>query len=387
MEERVLLLSPPETAPPPDSPSPYWSTTWPLVVLLFSAAALVWAAFLRIPPQHLQIHTSCPPSAIDAGRWVPCPPLNATGRYCEMVAENDPRTFLGPWRTPHPAIEDSNAEFVVPGDPADVGCALGVMTPHGARDLLRGKRLLFVGDSTMQELAVELVSFLEESPNERDYFQDAWINQTPCPGLHQAYATRSFTTTHTPSPWLGRANISITMVWNGHASECENLGPLDDQLSTALWDKIRSLDGRPFDHAIYNVGQHAISSNEPRVLSLELLRNLTRVVATVFERLHREVAHTVTWKDSTPSSMYPAVTIANDACRAVASAAGRRWGQPEALDVWPVGEMLGGLGKQDKRHCSYKDVHERDYEHRERNTRSVYCHTAIQLLLHQIQAS
>jgi hypothetical protein len=444
-------------------------------------------------------------SAIDAGQWQSCP-LRAeqsskdsiVSRYCTLINDSglgmqQQQMRLGPSRSVHPAFEDASVVFSLPASRDDIGCGLSVLSPSAARSLLSNRRLLFIGDSTTQELVTELISFLEEAPLEADYTLDAWINQPPCPGLHLGYTARTFTTARFPSPALSLFNITIAMAWNGHPSECANLGDYHEQLGDAIWERISTashicmqrrehlellanitalpntwllqddsaaareaafqalqdmatpydatarylgaeaealrnvssrallesglplvrrlvapcaewmnefeLDPpyrlyvtappmRSFHHVVYNTGAHIVPSSAPRRAELSFLASVTAVVSQVLSRLHHNVSlRSVTWKDSAPASVYPALQLMNAASRSVAAAWGRRMGQSDALDVWPVGELLSDLHKQDVRHCSYKDVQLTDWWHRERRTRSVFCRTAVQLLLQQLQAA
>ena len=95
----------------------------------------------------------------------------------------------------------------------------------------------------------------------------------------------------------------------------------------------------------------------------------------------------MTWRDATPSLDFMYLQFCNAMGRSAVQALGRVKGQAEAVDVWPVQYVLSNLRKVDSRHCSYKDLKMSDFRNRERRSRSIYCHTAVLLLLQQLHAA
>jgi len=105
-------------------------------------------------------------------------------------------------------------------------CGLAPFSPRDMRRLFSNRRLLFVGDSTTQELVTELVSYMEESPHAYDFAMESWIHQLPCGGLSLAYQARTIISEQFPTPALSIFNISVHFVWDGHENECQNSGHL-----------------------------------------------------------------------------------------------------------------------------------------------------------------
>ena len=119
------------------------------------------------------------------------------------------------------------------------GASLRFFTPAEGRALLSNKRILFVGDSTSQELIFELIAWLEEAPADMDLDFERWTAQRACDGRHWQYQQRTITTALSPSPALSIFNISLHHLWNGHLDECENVGPMAQQRSNVLKQKLK----------------------------------------------------------------------------------------------------------------------------------------------------
>ena len=446
------------------------------------------------------------PSTLDAAHWLRCDEADALSgggvtseqlhRYCTDygATPSAKQRSLGPLQMSRPPHGNADVVFSLSGNWTEFGCSLRVLGPAAARRLLSNRRLLFIGDSTTQELVTELVAFLEGSPLHVDFVLTAWINQRQCSGNHQGYAARTLHTARFPSPALSLFNITVMQLWNGHVSECDNSGGVEQQLHpefinklitashlcsnrtahlqllSKLWalpqplellqtghdsadDRERvfqllhastdpltgdkpellnaSLDvwrradlhsilplvrsclsaavsfvahpsaafslqavnasapAASIDLALYNAGQHLTHPGWGRVPPASFLPPFTRTLFELFSLLHR-AAHAVAWKDSSPNDGGPGalpITAMNAAGRSVAALTGRRAGQSAALDVWPVEAALSGLNKSDARHCSFKDNVEADILRRDRQSRTVFCHTAVQLLLQHIQAA
>ena len=192
----------------------------------------------------------CPPSVatLDAGQWLPCPSdvnvsavafkdpsasfsssmlqSNHIRNYCHSLHPDSP--FFMNSAQYHARTHNFDHEarqFFQTFEPvarADK-CRLVYHTSAEARRLLANKRLLFIGDSTMQEMVTELIAFLEGSPLRMDFMLEAWWHQQRCGGS-QSYQYRNTMTSKFPSPALSTFNISIGMLWNGHVEECGNWG-------------------------------------------------------------------------------------------------------------------------------------------------------------------
>jgi hypothetical protein len=147
-------------------------------------------------------------------------------------------------------------------------CSLSSFTrPSLARRCLRHQRLIAFGDSTVQELVLQLIDFLESPDGEDDvdltrmapdfdpnqewvastattashdqhiyYFVHLWSPPDSC--HHErtlAYAGRMFSTAYMPTPYLAAWNITVTMRWNPHQNPCGDMAGPDAPSSPELF--------------------------------------------------------------------------------------------------------------------------------------------------------
>ena len=103
---------------------------------------------------------------------------------------------------------------------------------------LKNQRILFIGDSTSQEMFIELVSFLEESHDQ--FILNPWKIWT-CPGAHVNYQSRMMSTSTYPSPYLIMNNISIDFLFNANVNHCENYGFVTTQLFPQVQLKLHDI--------------------------------------------------------------------------------------------------------------------------------------------------
>ena len=170
-------------------------------------------------------------NALDAGIW-----LNCSDTYNFTI------TPLTTYEQSHYCtVEDSGSQRSTHNFPHNRRHYYHVYDPVGpipyynstaARALLQNRRLLFIGDSTTQELVTELVSFLEGAPDDVDYRSSAWSYVRKCDGPKSSLLYRSLRTDQYPSPALSLFNISIQMMWTGYLTDdCANNSPIEDQIT------------------------------------------------------------------------------------------------------------------------------------------------------------
>ena len=121
------------------------------------------------------------------------------------------------------------------------GCTPYQMSRAEVLDCLQDTRILMVGDSTTQELALDLIAMLENQTTA--YVLEPW-KVWPCPGKPDNYQIRIISTAAFPSPVLSAYNISIDYLFNGNVDHCNNGGPPEQQLLAAFQDKLDDLSNR-----------------------------------------------------------------------------------------------------------------------------------------------
>ena len=178
---------------------------------------------------------ACRPSSFSEGLWVAC--ANAS----TFLPALDP-AWLSIWcddvYAPELGSPTELRSVFVPWEPACLHHSVYVSAAE-ARSLLADRRLLFAGDSTMQEMLFELISWLEGTRPGVEIASalPMWnVLRPPC--ADGWYSSRSVDTSLFPTPALSLYNTSMAFVYNGHVSECGNFGGLDTLLQPALWEKL-----------------------------------------------------------------------------------------------------------------------------------------------------
>ena len=190
--------------------------------------------------------------------------------YSQFVEEKCTVEPPSPSSSASTAVAESLPSWLQPLFPIlPTVCNINSFTrPSQARQCLRNKRILALGDSTVQELLLQLIDFLEtpdgereddltqfRSPNERHrdwqyqpkpdgrsewndkpvyYYLHAWTDPLSCPNANTnsghwnpASLSRLFSTAFMPTPYLAAWNITITMRWNPCIISCQSMqGPI-----------------------------------------------------------------------------------------------------------------------------------------------------------------
>ena len=187
---------------------------------------------------------SCP--SVDAGMWMDCSvTLNFSTpavdyeqlHYCKLdsVPSTPSTPQPSPARSRHNFAHKQHRYFHL-FDP--IG-PIPYFDSAAARALLQNRRLIFLGDSTTQEMVLELVSFLEGSTDDVEYRSAAWSYVRYCEGEHLSGKWRSIRTEQFPSPALSLFNISIHQMWTGNEDECQNNSPIEAQLKPEFAGRLR----------------------------------------------------------------------------------------------------------------------------------------------------
>ena len=237
-----------------------------VLLALVLIGALLYQRVIRSPQQSGELNRSpslpaylCTPAGFDHGSWIQCSHVDVLANFSGLSWTSDElqHTRMEIMRLTHfTAVEletyarylavqcekmrDNNQHVAWPENvPYQLYHPQGCSPYHISRtevlDCLQDTRLLMVGDSTTQELALDLVAMLENQTTA--YVLEPW-KLWPCSGKPDNYDIRIISTATFPSPVLSAHNISIDYLFNGNLNHCNNGGPPEQQLMTPFQLKL-----------------------------------------------------------------------------------------------------------------------------------------------------
>ena len=238
-----------------------------LLITVVMAGSLLYQYVIRLGSQDSELYQSpplpdyrCTPGGLDNGSWIQCSHMDALlnfsdtsvmpdelrltrmeiMRLARLTEQQQLETYARYLSEQCDKMRDNNQHAQWPYNVSHQlyhpqGCIPYHMSRAEVLECLHDTRILMVGDSTTQELALDLIAMLENQTTA--YVLEPW-KLWPCPGKPDNYHLRIISTATFPSPVLSAYNISIDYLFNGNVDHCNNGGPPVQQLMTAFQVKL-----------------------------------------------------------------------------------------------------------------------------------------------------